>query len=208
MHAMVALATPTLVVAAFTAKLLPVTQHAHTIFCNCTGAWDADAYVAQIMSRLRVDHIHAQPVDRLSGGTQFTHTSFLSLYLMLSHDAHCFRVKLFAYAIPHVVQEQQCECRVAIIAAHLLQRLVLGCTSITIARTITTISMVLCPACDVSSITGERKRVALAAALIQKPDLLILDEPTNHLDVEAIEWLEDLLTDKHLTCLLVTHDRW
>jgi ABC transport system ATP-binding/permease protein len=57
-------------------------------------------------------------------------------------------------------------------------------------------------------IIGERKRVALAAALIQKPDLLILDEPTNHLDVEAIEWLEDLLTDKQLTCLLVTHDRW
>ncbi|CAN0119055.1 unnamed protein product, partial [Phaeothamnion confervicola] len=55
---------------------------------------------------------------------------------------------------------------------------------------------------------GERKRVALAAALIQKPDVLLLDEPTNHLDVEAIEWLEDLLADRSLTCLVVTHDRY
>eukprot|EP00953_Heterococcus_sp_UTEX-ZZ885_P005383 3368-Heterococcus_DN1.PRE.5 len=71
------------------AELLHAPHLTVITLCDCTGAWDADAYVAQIMSRLRVDHIHAQPVDRLSG--------------------------------------------------------------------------------------GERKRVALAAALIQKPDLLILD---------------------------------
>lgn len=55
---------------------------------------------------------------------------------------------------------------------------------------------------------GQRKRVALAAALIQKPDVLLLDEPTNHLDVEAIEWLEKLLAERSLTFVCVTHDRY
>jgi len=55
---------------------------------------------------------------------------------------------------------------------------------------------------------GERKRVALAAALVQEPDVLLLDEPTNHLDLSAIRWLSDLLTEnKKLTVLVVTHDR-
>mmetsp|Transcript_11656 Transcript_11656/g.15350 ORF Transcript_11656/g.15350 Transcript_11656/m.15350 type:complete len:716 (-) Transcript_11656:9-2156(-) len=55
---------------------------------------------------------------------------------------------------------------------------------------------------------GERKRVALAASLIQEPDVLLLDEPTNHLDLAAIQWLSDLiLEDKKLTVLVVTHDR-
>lgn len=56
---------------------------------------------------------------------------------------------------------------------------------------------------------GEKRRVALAQALLQKPDLLILDEPTNHLDVETIEWLEEHLTrDQPGAVLLVTHDRY
>ena len=55
---------------------------------------------------------------------------------------------------------------------------------------------------------GERKRVALAAALIQEPDVLLLDEPTNHLDLAAIQWLSDLILDnRKLTILVVTHDR-
>ena len=55
---------------------------------------------------------------------------------------------------------------------------------------------------------GERKRVALTAALITEPDVLLLDEPTNHLDLNAIRWLSDyLLSTKRLTCLVVTHDR-
>ena len=65
----------------------------------------------------------------------------------------------------------------------------------------------------VSSLSGgERKRVALSAALAQNADVLLLDEPTNHLDWMAIEWLADFLTDrrtaKQLSLLLVTHDRY
>lgn len=55
---------------------------------------------------------------------------------------------------------------------------------------------------------GQRKRVALAAVLIEEPDLLLLDEPTNHLDVEMIEWLEAYLKQSNLTLLMVTHDRY
>ncbi len=55
---------------------------------------------------------------------------------------------------------------------------------------------------------GQRKRVALAHALIQTPDLLILDEPTNHLDAETITWLETYLSRYRGALLLVTHDRY
>ncbi len=55
---------------------------------------------------------------------------------------------------------------------------------------------------------GQRKRVALANALINNPDLLILDEPTNHLDLEMIEWLEEYLENGNFTLLMVTHDRY
>lgn len=54
---------------------------------------------------------------------------------------------------------------------------------------------------------GWRKRVALAQALVQAPDVLLLDEPTNHLDLEAILWLEDLLLGFNGSVLLITHDR-
>ena len=55
---------------------------------------------------------------------------------------------------------------------------------------------------------GQKKRVAMAKTLIEKPDFLILDEPTNHLDLETIEWLEDYLAKAQLTLLMVTHDRY
>lgn len=55
---------------------------------------------------------------------------------------------------------------------------------------------------------GEKKRVALSKILIMEPEFLILDEPTNHLDVGMVEWLEEYLSTKNITLLLVTHDRY
>lgn len=55
---------------------------------------------------------------------------------------------------------------------------------------------------------GQRKRVAVARALMQYPDMIILDEPTNHLDVEVIEWIENYLKRQRVTLLMVTHDRY
>ncbi|WP_111684015.1 ABC-F family ATP-binding cassette domain-containing protein [Winogradskyella tangerina] len=55
---------------------------------------------------------------------------------------------------------------------------------------------------------GQKKRLALAQALLSKPDILILDEPTNHLDLEMIEWLEDYFAKTQQTLFMVTHDRY
>jgi ABC transport system ATP-binding/permease protein len=55
---------------------------------------------------------------------------------------------------------------------------------------------------------GERRRVALAAALVRELDLLILDEPTNHLDVEGVRWLASHLLARGTALVVVTHDRW
>jgi len=54
---------------------------------------------------------------------------------------------------------------------------------------------------------GTKKRVALARALVEMPDVLILDEPTNHLDLDSIAWLEELLKEYQGSVILVTHDR-
>lgn len=55
---------------------------------------------------------------------------------------------------------------------------------------------------------GQVKRAALVKVLLSEPDFLMLDEPTNHLDIEVIEWLENYLTRKRITLLMVTHDRY
>ena len=55
---------------------------------------------------------------------------------------------------------------------------------------------------------GQLKRVALAKTLVNNPDLIILDEPTNHLDIEMVEWLENYLSSRNVTLLMVTHDRY
>lgn len=54
---------------------------------------------------------------------------------------------------------------------------------------------------------GTKKRVALAQALVARPDVLLLDEPTNHLDLDSIEWLEELLIDFKGSVVTITHDR-
>ena len=62
---------------------------------------------------------------------------------------------------------------------------------------------------DVARLSGgERRRTAIAAALVQDADLLVLDEPTNHLDVEGITWLAAYLRQRRGSLIVVTHDRW
>ncbi len=55
---------------------------------------------------------------------------------------------------------------------------------------------------------GEKRRVALCKAILEKPDLLLLDEPTNHLDPETVDWLEEQLKEYPGTVIIVTHDRY
>lgn len=62
---------------------------------------------------------------------------------------------------------------------------------------------------DVTKLSGgERRRVALCKAFLEKPDMLLLDEPTNHLDGETIDWMEKFLHDYPGTVIIVTHDRY
>jgi ABC transport system ATP-binding/permease protein len=55
---------------------------------------------------------------------------------------------------------------------------------------------------------GWKKRLAIAEALVQQPDILLLDEPTNHLDLAGIKWLETLLQNASFACVVVSHDRY
>lgn len=55
---------------------------------------------------------------------------------------------------------------------------------------------------------GQKKKAALAAALLIKGDILVLDEPTNHLDHDMVQWLEDELAGSRRTLVMVTHDRY
>ena len=55
---------------------------------------------------------------------------------------------------------------------------------------------------------GWRKRLSIAEALVQKPDMVLLDEPTNHLDLAGIDWLEKLLQAAPFACVVISHDRY
>ncbi len=55
---------------------------------------------------------------------------------------------------------------------------------------------------------GWRKRLSIAEALVQKPDIVLLDEPTNHLDLAGIEWLEKSLQGASFACVVISHDRY
>ncbi len=62
---------------------------------------------------------------------------------------------------------------------------------------------------DITKISGgEKRRIALARLLLEKPDMLLLDEPTNHLDAESVAWLENFLRSYAGTVVMVTHDRY
>ncbi|MEY4386198.1 MAG: hypothetical protein RLY20_1481, partial [Verrucomicrobiota bacterium] len=79
------------------------------------------------------------------------------------------------------------------------------------SRIETAMSHLNCPAGDrdIGTLSGgEKRRVALARAIVSRPDFLILDEPTNHLDPESIEWLAEFLEEFTGTFLVVTHDRY
>ncbi len=74
-----------------------------------------------------------------------------------------------------------------------------------------TVSMVGFPdvTATVSTLSGGwRKRLSIALALIQRPDLLLMDEPTNHLDLQGILWLEDLLNNASFAFVVISHDRY
>ena len=55
---------------------------------------------------------------------------------------------------------------------------------------------------------GQKKRLALASMILNKPNLIIMDEPTNHLDLDMIEWLEEFFRKENFTIFMVTHDRY
>jgi ATP-binding cassette subfamily F protein uup len=115
--------------------------------------------------------------------------------------AHVFKLIAEFESLPHdSKRHEELESRIAVLDGWTVER-----------RIEIALSHLNCPAADrrVESLSGgEKRRVAMARAIVSRPDFLMLDEPTNHLDPESIEWVAEFLENFSGSFLVVTHDRY
>jgi len=115
--------------------------------------------------------------------------------------AHVFKLIAEFESLPHdSKRHEELESRIAVLEGWTVER-----------RIEVALSHLNCPAADrrVESLSGgEKRRVAMARAIVSRPDFLMLDEPTNHLDPESIEWVAEFLENFSGSFLVVTHDRY
>ena len=115
--------------------------------------------------------------------------------------SHVFKLIAEFESLPHdSKRHEELESRIAVLDGWTVER-----------RIEIALSHLNCPAADrrVESLSGgEKRRVAMARAIVSRPDFLMLDEPTNHLDPESIEWVAEFLENFGGSFLVVTHDRY
>ena len=115
--------------------------------------------------------------------------------------AHVFKLIAEFESLPHdSKRHEELESRIAVLEGWTVER-----------RIEVALSHLNCPAADrrVESLSGgEKRRVAMARAIVSRPDFLMLDEPTNHLDPESIEWVAEFLENFSGSFLVVTHERY